>query len=395
MAHYLKYLTGWTIFLIVAASMFAGGHWMWFGFIFVMIAWAIGDLFEDRSEPELKQTWFLDGLLYSGIVMLPLLLFVICWITNSRDLFGVGQWIHSITSYDVLAARETNAWFDYIGAGLGAGIVFANAGILGAHELIHRTWDPIAQFIGRWEFSLSGGGYSFESSHLRIHHPLTGNPDEDPASARRGENVYHFLLRGSTGQLIDAWKVEAKYCASKNKSAFSLQNRVFVGILQVLSVVVVLYLVSGWAGVGVFYVGVIFAKLFLEAVTYHAHLGQFRVSGTESDLRHTWDNFAAFSTYAMYAINRHSSHHTDPTCPYYQLPTTCEEDVPQSTSWFYLALLAYIPWLYHKYMIPKLLEWDEKYATPDEAFEACKLNANSRIPRLREAAKHGPCAQLN
>lgn len=386
MFKYLKFLTGTALFSVVIVSMFAGGHWMWFGFIFVMLTWTAGDLLiEDTSFHEYHHPGILTAIIESTFFFMVLSVFTLMWITNAQDLLGVGQLIHSVTGYDVLAARETNTIADYYGAGLGLGIIFGGVGVLGGHELIHRTWDPVATFFGRWMFAMTGG-FSFEVGHMVTHHPLTGCPEEDPASARRGDNIYYFLTHNTPAQIKDGWRREAERLQKMGTPVFSRHNKLLRGGARVLVVLGVLYAVSGWAAIGVFAVGATLSKLFLEGITYHGHYGQLRVPGHWPEPRHSWNSNAGISSWVLFYIARHAAHHVDANIPFYQLKPSNPDEVPVSHSYFFGSLLAYIPPLYYRLMLPDLLMWDEKFANPEEQALAREKNAVSGLPILMRAA---------
>ena len=50
-------------------------------------------------------------------------------------------------------------------------------------------------------------------------------------------------------------------------------------------------------------------------------------------------------------------------------------------------IAAMIPPLWHKLMIPKVLEWDRKYASDEERILAAQANEKSGIPAFKAALK--------
>jgi len=56
-----------------------------------------------------------------------------------------------------------------VGGALGLGLMLVITNVIMAHELIHRTWDPVPIFFGRWFFTMSGG-IPFEVEHVPGHH---------------------------------------------------------------------------------------------------------------------------------------------------------------------------------------------------------------------------------
>jgi alkane 1-monooxygenase len=49
-------------------------------------------------------------------------------------------------------------------------------------------------------------------------------------------------------------------------------------------------------------------------------------------------------------------------------------------------MLTMFPPLWHRLMIPKLKQWDERYATPEERALAAAQNAASGLPALMQGA---------
>ncbi len=79
-------------------------------------------------------------------------------------------------------------------------------GIMGtvvAHELTHRTWDPVSLWVGRWLLAFSyDAGFAIE--HVYGHHRYVST-EHDPATAPRGRNVYlHIVLSTIKGNISAA-----------------------------------------------------------------------------------------------------------------------------------------------------------------------------------------------
>ena len=91
----------------------------------------------------------------------------------------------------------------------------AAAGTTVGHELVHRTRQPLHLVWGRWLLGLTFDA-SFAIEHVHGHHAKVST-FEDPASARRGEGVYGFILRSTRGQLRSAWRIEGERLARKGE----------------------------------------------------------------------------------------------------------------------------------------------------------------------------------
>ena len=57
------------------------------------------------------------------------------------------------------------------------------------------------------------------------------------------------------------------------------------------------------------------------------------------------------------------------------------------TSYLGTSLCAYFPPLWNKLLAPKLIDWDENYATPAERAIAARQNAASGMPLLEDSAR--------
>jgi alkane 1-monooxygenase len=72
------------------------------------------------------------------------------------------------------------------------------------------------------------------------------------------------------------------------------------------------------------------------------------------------------SSLLLFNVTRHSAHHEKPNLKFWELDAYSDAPMmPQGyLSMLYLAL--FLPFVYHKIMAKKLMDWDENYATPTE-----------------------------
>ena len=117
-----------------------------------------------------------------------------------------GNNVGGTEKYDFFTERNGNVWSDYVGALLGVGFIVAGYGTNVGHELTHRIKARIAMLEGRWLLSASCNA-DFSIEHVYGHHVTVGT-DKDPATARRGENVYTFFIRSTIFGHISEWKHE-------------------------------------------------------------------------------------------------------------------------------------------------------------------------------------------
>ena len=109
--------------------------------------------------------------------------------------------------------KPQNSFFDYLGALLGVGYMVSGYGTVVGHDLAHRTRDKISLIEARWLLSASCNA-DFAIEHVYGHH-VTVCTNDDPATARRGENVYAFSIRSTVMGHISAWKHELKKLRKK------------------------------------------------------------------------------------------------------------------------------------------------------------------------------------
>jgi alkane 1-monooxygenase len=108
-----------------------------------------------------------------------------------------------------------------IGHTVSMGLMCGVLGINVAHELGHRSkkYEQVfAQLL-----LLSSMYMHFFIEHNRGHHKNVSTP-EDPASARKYENVYAFFYRSITQSYISAWKLEFKRLRKLQNPALSFKN---------------------------------------------------------------------------------------------------------------------------------------------------------------------------
>ncbi|MBV1871613.1 MAG: hypothetical protein KUG83_03615, partial [Gammaproteobacteria bacterium] len=91
--------------------------------------------------------------------------------------------------------------------------------------------------------------------------------------------------------------------------------------------------------------------------------------------------------WTVWAISRHSHHHHDAQVEEPELNFYGNTDKAMTTPYGYLVSFLFVlfPSVWNNIMVPRYLEWDEKYATPAERDLAAIENIYSGIPELVEA----------
>lgn len=94
--------------------------------------------------------------------------------------------------------------------------------------------------------------------------------------------------------------------------------------------------------------------------------------------RHSWNTNKRISSWSMFNLTRHSHHHAQGEVPYQDLRPF--PDAPMMIGGYLSTILvAAIPPLWNKLMTPKVLEWDEKFASDEEKVLAREANQRSGI----------------
>lgn len=382
MAAYLRYFL-MPLFLVATTVgfMWAGG-WMWTGYVLGVVLVIGGDAVagDDLSVPAYRYKGLLDLSLYLNFPLQILLLAALAWMCAAGgDSLGLGGFVHAWLGWDMQAARAGTGPMDMLGAVLSAGLMIATSATNVGHELVHRTRDRLAVALGRWMLAMSSDT-SFSVEHVYGHHRYVAT-ERDPATARRGESVYPFILRSVIGQSRSAWQLEKERLGRRGISVWSWHSRMPRGIAMSALYFLGFFWIGGWTGVLVFLGVTVWSRSLLEFVNYLEHYGLVRTPGSAVKPHHSWNSNKRISALVLYNLPRHSHHHTQGGLPFYRLRPS--PDAP-TLHFGYLATIAIamVPPLWHRLMIPKLKEWDERYASPEERRLAAAQNAASGLRGL-------------
>ena len=103
-------------------------------------------------------------------------------------------------------------------------------GIVTGHELTHRKNNEFDMFVGNWLLAFSWD-CTFAIEHVYGHHKNVCLP-EDPATGKRGENIYLFILKAIVKEQVGGWKIEINRFKRKGINSFSFHNRMIIGYLR-------------------------------------------------------------------------------------------------------------------------------------------------------------------
>lgn len=249
-------------------------------------------------------------------------------------------------------------WPQMLAIAVGLGMVGGTLGGSLSHEFLHvpRTSDRV---VGAGLMCLTTYGH-FAVAHVAGHHRLVGTP-ADPATARRGEMLYPFLVRSFAGGFILAWRAERQRLARHGAAAWTMRN----AVLQILALEALLYGVvyaaTGWAGAVFFAMQSVIGATLLEVMNYVMHYGLQRrrlPSGRFEAVRAdcSWNTQRPATTYLLCGIGLHSHHHCRPSKPFpsLQLPPAAPE-LPGGL--FAMFVLAWFPPLWQRVMDPLVDIW--------------------------------------
>ena len=396
--HYLKYFLFHAIGLLALAALLAGGMWVSVGLAGVLAIYLVGDAVcgDDTSTPHFAHPGILTVQLWMALPLLSAIVFTSVWSFGAAfsggDPLGAGAWVHQLTGFDILALRSAaqsgfgaagTHWAHHISGVLLTGLMIGMIGTIPAHELTHRTWDPVSMLVGRWLLAFSFDTV-FSIEHVYGHHRYVSTT-EDPATAPRGRNVYFHVLASTIKGNISAWKIEQKRLKREGHGVFTPFNAVIRGHLMSVLLVAAAAWLGGVQAAAWFVACALWGKALLEIVNYMEHYGMVRDPATPVQPRHSWNTNKRISSWTMFNLTRHSHHHAQGEVPYQDLKPF--PDAPMMVGGYLTTIVvAMIPPLWHKLMTPKVLAWDRDHATAAERELARQANRKSNIEEMVLAA---------
>ena len=327
----------------------------------------IGDYLLPKDE-HIQQFSYPSVLNSSMYINLPIL-FIVVILTISILSNDLPQWhiniLDSYYSIDFISLKNSFNIIDKIALIIQTTLTIGVLGIVPGHELTHRIKNKLDMFIGNWLLAFSWD-CTFAIEHVYGHHKNACLP-EDPASAKRGENIYSFIGKAIYTQHVDGWKIENNRLKTNGVNPFSFNNRMFVGYCRSLLITILAFLIGGWIGILYFLICALLAKSFLETINYVEHYGLVREKGKRIQMRHSWNSNHLLSSVFLCNVTRHSDHHRRASLNFWELHP-CPENAPMTPygylTMLYIVLLA--PFLYQRIMEKKLVDWELNYASTEE-----------------------------
>ena len=355
-----------SLLLLAATWRFTrGGAWMWAPILVSTTLVALADTIgpDETSDLSTVRPWLLNAWLFLTLPLLLAMHSALWWLAGSGDALGLGAWLLRHGGPDLFAARLASGPWSCLGAVLGCGFLTAAAGTTVGHELVHRTRQPFHLIWGRWLLALTFDA-SFAIEHVYGHHAKVAT-FEDPASARRGERVYGFLLRSTLGQLRSAWHLEGERLARKGQALWNPRNRFLRGCLMSATWAGLALVLGGWPAVAFFAATGLWGKAILEIINFIEHYGLIRLPGSRVEPRHSWNSNAWMSSTILYHLTRHSDHHAEGAKPFWRLrPLPAAPMLP--AGYMGMLVVALVPPWYQRLMRPRLADWDARHADESE-----------------------------
>jgi len=346
------------------ATMALGGWYMYLGLAttFLLIGY-VEELLGDAGDTEaMPPVWYMNLMLR---LTLPLLVVatLVClntvgdghpWVDAAVMTFGI----------DPDAARASTNYWTATGGLASLGMYYGLGGINVAHELVHRLDSKLDLIFGRWLLAFTWDtGFAIE--HVYGHHRHVGTQN-DPATARRGEYVWAFVVRSTIGQMRAAYTFETARLNRRGIPNLPWTNRYVRGQFMTLGVVLVYVYMLGPIGiVASLFAGAI-GKVYLEIVNYIEHYGLVRIPGTRVEARHSWDSYRRLSTGMTYNLPLHSFHHRYAKRPFWELQHAQSEAPVLPMGYMPMILSSFWPPLWQRLSEPLLEDWDRRLASEDE-----------------------------
>ena len=379
---YLKYYISPITIILAIYTCSSGAYYSTLFFIGFSLFIILGDIFvrEDANEDQYSHVYLLDFPMYINFPLLMILVAITVFVLSNDPSIAFADILKNYLNIDLVNMRQSMTLSDSIFLTALTGLFIGIMGTVPGHELVHRKKSKFDMFMGNWLLAFSWD-CAFAVEHVYGHHKHVGLPS-DPATAKRGENIYLFILRAIIKEQKDAWNIELSQARRREQPLFSIHNRMLIGYLKSLSITCIAYLIGGFSGLLIFLLCAFIAKSLLEVINYSEHYGLIRVSGEPVYPRHSWNSNSTMSSIYLYNVTRHSSHHEKANLKYWELRSYNDAPMmPQGyLTMLYMAL--FLPYFFHKMMAKKLVEWDKSYATDRERVLALEQNKKSGIPLL-------------
>ncbi|SFM04334.1 alkane 1-monooxygenase [Shimia aestuarii] len=251
-----------------------------------------------------------------------------------------------------------------IGLFFGVGVISGTVGIVYSHELMHQK-NKTERWLGDWLMAMVLYSH-FRSEHLLVHHRYVGTP-RDPVTARYNEGFHRFFPRVLIGSLKSSFRAEKDMLARKDLPWTDLSNPFWRYWALQGGMLLLAFLIGGWAGFFLFIWQAYIAIWQLEIVNYVEHYGLTRKHLSEGKYEHvkphhSWNAAHKASNWLLINLQRHSDHHYKPDRRFPLLQNYTEADAPQLPYGYpMMTMFAMVPPLWKRVMNPRVRKWRGMY----------------------------------
>lgn len=367
MTKYIKYYLPIFTALLFIFFILKGPHYPIIFAIFFSSIFIFGDLFikRDKEIQSFSYPVILDLSIYLALPILFILVFFIASIfSNSLPTWYINGF-KTILNVDFIQLQKSFNLVDKISIIFQGFLIIGVMSLVSGHEMAHRKKNKFDLFIGNWLLAFSCD-CNFAIEHVYGHHKNVCLP-EDPASAKRGENIYTFILRAIINEQISGWELESRRLKRKNISFFTVKNRMLKGYLRSIIIALIILCFFGIAATFVFFLIAFLSKVSLEAINYVEHYGLVRERGKPVEARHSWNSNHILSSIYLYNVSRHSDHHKNTNLKFWELnPILKDAPILPYGYLSMLYLVLFFPSIYKRIMKKELANWDQNYANDFE-----------------------------
>jgi len=363
---YLKYYLSTLLLLLTIYICAMGTHLPTVFFIGISFLIIMGDIYLGKDVKKEKYAYpFLINLpVYINLFFLMVLVAMVVYIFGNQSSLWLVDIFNSYLFIDLIHIKNSITLLDKISFISLTSLLIGIIGTVPGHELTHRKREKIDMFVGNWLLAFSWD-CAFALEHVYGHHKNVCLPS-DPATAKRNQNLYTFIISAIITEQRDAWKIEFEHLQRRGYSPYGIHNKMIIGYLRSLLITICAYFIGGSVGMLFYLLCAFVAKSLLEVINYIEHYGLVREPNKPVCTRHSWNSNNIVSSLLLYNVTRHSAHHEKANLKFWELDAYPDAPMmPQGyLSMLYLAI--FLPFVYKKIMAKKLMDWDKNYATPAE-----------------------------
>jgi alkane 1-monooxygenase len=234
---------------------------------------------------------------------------------------------------------------------------FCGVNAINGHELLHKK-EWYNKYLGTWCYTKFMYSH-FLDEHIKGHHKFVATP-EDPATAHKNENVYHFIVRSAIGSHTNTWAREERRIKKTHGEDASLltiflNSKMTVYFLIHATIVSLIYILLGWNSVKYQIVYTLWGIFFLELINYIEHYGILRLKDEQGVYEsitkmHSWNSL---SSPVLFRLQRHSDHHSHAFRPY-QILRRMDEAPFHPFEYLHSLVMCLVPPLWYYLVNPRV-----------------------------------------